>query len=153
MLSLEYCAYYKLYVENKISALSGTSDDIRTFVTTHANMRLVFCALLYCMHLYYNMIFLNNTYEALSISLIIQVGCMQVILSWHTKPQQLTWSTLTRLRVKARGAPSMNWDTTNREVAGNSHHTPQSVHATCGQCMCMKRCWGSTGQRWSTVFF
>ena len=27
------------------------------------------------------------------------------------------------------------------------HH--QSVHATSGQCMCMKRCWGSTEQRWS----
>lgn len=78
-----------------------------------------------------------------------QVGCMQVILSWHSSAQQLSWSVLTVPGAEACGAPSMNWDTTNREAAGSFHHTPQSVHATCGQCMCMKRCWESTGDRWS----
>ena len=77
----------------------------------------------------------------------VQVGCMQVILSWHTSPQQLSWSVLNMLGVKAFGAPSMSSDTTSKEAAGSSQDTQQSVHATCGQCMCMKRCWGSTGQR------
>ena len=128
---------------------------MRTFATTQA----FFFAFLSLVALVYQWVY-HTTTSHMSPALIskteffsIQVGCMQVIPSWHKHPQQLMWSALTMLGLKACGAPSMSLDTTNREAAGSSHLTPQSVHATSGQCMCMKRCWGSTGQRWSKSFF
>lgn len=78
---------------------------------------------------------------------------MQAILSWCTALQQLSWWTISMPRFMACGGQSMSWDTTSREAAGSSHHTPQSAHATSGQCMCMKRFSGSTGQRWSISQF
>lgn len=46
----------------------------------------------------------------------------------------------------------MNWGTTNREAPGSFHHTLRRPHATCGQCMCMRRCWDLTEQRWLIIF-
>lgn len=79
-----------------------------------------------------------------------QARCMPAIPSWDRLPQPTSSPTPKRLK-GAFGVPFMSWDTTKRGAAGNSDHTPMSVFATCGQCMCTRNCWELREQRYQAV--